>query len=60
MLQDILEKWGAAAVTPMEVYTDIFRLGEGYIQRSDEPAGEFKANPVGYYKKNGEEKVQKL
>lgn len=56
MLQDVLEKWGGRAVTPMEVYTDIFRLGEGYIQRSDEPAGEFKTNPIGYYKKNDEEK----
>ena len=56
MLQDILKKWRGYAVTPMDVYTDIFRLGEGYIQRSDEPAGGFKANPIGYYKKNDEEK----
>ena len=56
MFQDILEEWGGKAVTPMEVYTDIFRLGEGYIQRSDEPAGEFKANPIGYYKNDDEEK----
>lgn len=56
MLSDILTEWGAKEVTPMEVYTDMFKLGEGYIQRSDEPPGEFKANPIGYYKKNGQEK----
>lgn len=50
MLQDILVEWGAHEVTPMEAYTDIFKLGEGYIQRSDEPSGEFKANPIGYYR----------
>lgn len=50
MLQDVLSKWGAYEVTPMEVYTDVFKLGEGYIQRSDEPAGEYKSNPVGYFR----------
>ena len=29
---DVLEKWGAKPVTPMEVYTDIFHLGKGMIQ----------------------------
>lgn len=52
MLEDVLAKWGAFEVNPMEVYTDMFRLGEGYIQKSDEPAGEFKANPLVYYKDN--------
>ena len=56
MLQEIIEKWDGYAVTPMEIYSDVFKLGEGYIQRSDEPPGEFKANPLGYYKKNGDEK----
>lgn len=55
MLQDILLEWGASETTPMEVYTDIFKLGEGYIQRSDEEKGQFKANPVGYYRNKGEE-----
>lgn len=50
MLQDVLSKWGAYEVTPMEVYTDVFKLGEGYIQRSDEPAGEYKSNPIGYFR----------
>ena len=56
MLQDVLKEWGAHEVTPMEVYTDMFKLGQGYIQRSDEDPGEFKANPIGYYKKKDEEK----
>lgn len=50
MLEDVLTEWGAYEVTPLEVYTDMFKLGEGYIQRSDEPAGEFKANPLIYYR----------
>ena len=56
MLQDVLKDWGASEVTPMEVYTDVFKLGESYIQRSDEPPGQFKANPIGYYKNKDEEK----
>lgn len=56
MLQKIIEEWNGYEVTPMEIYSDVFKLGEGYIQRSDEPSGEFKANPLGYYKKNDEEK----
>lgn len=56
MFQDVLAKWGAVPVTPLDAYTDIFKLGEGYIQRSDEPAGSFKANPIGYYRRKGEDK----
>lgn len=56
MFQDVLAKWGAFPVTPLDAYTDIFKLGEGYIQRSDEPAGSFKANPIGYYRRKGEDK----
>lgn len=56
MLQDILSKWGAYEVTPMEVYTDVFKLGEGWIQRSDEPAGGYKSNPIGYFRNKGAEK----
>ena len=56
MLQDVLKEWGGYLVTPMDVYSDMFKIGEGYIQRSDEAPGEFKANPIGYYKKNNEAK----
>lgn len=50
MLSDILTAWGATEVSPMEVYTDIFRLGEGLLQRSDEEPGNYKSNPVAYWK----------
>ena len=50
MLQDIIEKWGGKEVTPIEVYTDIFKLGEGYIQKYNQESGNKVANPLGYYK----------
>lgn len=53
-LADVLQKWGAKPVTPMEVYTDIFRVGDGLIQCKNEPPGDFKANPIAYYKNNDE------
>lgn len=49
---DILQKWGAIEVTPMDVYKDIFHLGYNEIQCKNEPAGEFKANPIAYWKNN--------
>lgn len=55
MLEDILVDWGAHEVTPMEAYADMFKLGEGYVQRSDEEPGEFKANPLVYYKNDDAE-----
>ena len=50
MLQDVIEKWGGKEVTPLEVYTDIFKLGEGYIQRYNQESSNLKANPLGYWK----------
>lgn len=55
MLQDVLHKWGGYEVTAMDVYTDMFKLGEGFIQKEGEPAGQFKANPVAYYRQKGAE-----
>jgi hypothetical protein len=55
MFQDVIERWGGYAVDPVAVYSDIFKVGAGYIQRSDDPPGDFKANPIGYYKKDGED-----
>lgn len=52
MLSDVLLEWGAVEVSPMDVYTDIFRLGENFIQKSGEEPGEFKANPIAYWKNN--------
>lgn len=45
-LSSVLLRWGAVEETPVDLYTDVFRLGEGMIQREGEPPGEFKANPV--------------
>lgn len=46
VLSDVIEKWGGVAESPMDLYTDVFRLGEGLIQREGEPPGQFKANPL--------------
>ena len=46
MLDSVLESYGASEVSAMDVYGDIFRLGEGFIQRSGEGAGAHKANPI--------------
>ena len=50
MLSEVIERYGGREETPMELYADVFRLGEGFIQREGEPPGEFKANPliIGY------------
>lgn len=50
MLEDVLKEWGAHEVEAMEVYSDIFHLGEGYIQKKDEEIGNMKANPLGYWR----------
>lgn len=50
MLEDVLKDWGAYEVDAMEVYSDIFHLGEGYIQKRDAEVGNMKANPLGYWK----------
>lgn len=52
MLDDVLLGWGYAETSPMEAYTDIFRLGQGYIQKRDEPSGGYKTNPIIYFKNN--------
>nr|CDL65869.1 unnamed protein product [uncultured bacterium] len=50
MLHDVIKKWGGCEVTAMDVYSDMFKLGQGYIQRENEPPGQFKANPIAYYR----------
>lgn len=52
MLADVLGKWNAVEVAPMDLYRDMFRLGSNEIQMRDEPPGEFKANPIAYWKNN--------
>ena len=46
MLSDLLVENGWFPVAPMELYTDMFRLGEGCIQTSTEAPGSFKTNPI--------------
>ena len=54
MLADVLQSWGGVEVTALDVYKDMFRIGEGYIQASpSEPAGLYKSNPIGYLRNNG-------
>lgn len=50
MLEDVLREWGASEVTAMEVYSDIFSLGDGLIQRSGDESRNGKSNPLGYWK----------
>lgn len=47
-LEEVLVEYGGVEVEPIEVYRDIFRLGEGLIQKKGERGG-FKTNPVGVY-----------
>lgn len=56
MLADVLLSEGLQEASAMALYTDIFRLGEGRIQRKGEPPGSFKTNPVLYMRNNGEDK----
>ena len=48
-LADVLTEFGGSEVSAMELYSDMFRLGSGLIQRSDERPSdttESKANPI--------------
>lgn len=51
--EDVIKKWNGYEVSAMDVYSDIFKLGEGYIQTENEPPGCYKANPIVYYRQNG-------
>ncbi len=45
-LESVLLKYGASEVSAMDVYSDIFDLGTGFIQTEGEPGGQHKANPI--------------
>ena len=51
LLEDVLREYGAVEVGAMDVYRDMFSLGDNLIQKNGEEAGAFKANPIGYYRK---------
>lgn len=46
MLSDVIARWGGVEEAPMDLYTDLFRLGESLIQSEGEEPGRFKANPL--------------
>lgn len=54
-MESVLIKWGGVEVSAMDVYTDMFNLGDSEIQCNGEEAGLYKANPIGYWK-NGSAK----
>lgn len=45
-LEAVLDRFGACEVSAMDVYSDVFRLGAGFIQRDGEPGGMHKGNPI--------------
>ena len=55
MLSDVIKKYGGEKMDPLDVYKDIFRIGEGFIQKEYEDSGSFKANPIAYYKNGNED-----
>ena len=47
-----IKEWGGQEVTPLEVYADVFKFGEGYIQKNKDDKRQL-ANPLGYYRSDG-------
>lgn len=45
-LEGVLSTWGATPEDSMELYTDVFRLGQGFVQADGEEPGRFKTNPI--------------
>lgn len=45
-LDSVLADFGAHEVSAMDVYSDVFMLGTGFIQREGEEPGRHKANPI--------------
>lgn len=54
MLEEIIKQYGGTEVTALDVYSDVFKFGEGYIQKNKEDTRQV-ANPLGYYKEDGKE-----
>ncbi|WP_342998111.1 hypothetical protein [Catenibacterium mitsuokai] len=53
-LEKVIKKWGGHRVSAMEMYGDIFKLGEGYIQKENDTSNDLKANPIIYFKNEAE------
>lgn len=56
MLEDVLKEWGGLEVSAIEVYRDMFQFGEGYLQKEGEAPGNYKANPIAYWKNKDKDK----
>ena len=56
MLEDVIKRYGGVEVSAMDVYTDMFNLGDNEIQRDGEKPGAFKSNPIGYWKNSDKQK----
>lgn len=39
MLSDVIKRYGGEKMDPLDVYKDIFRIGEGFIQKEYEDSG---------------------
>lgn len=50
---EFFEAMECEAVQAIDLYTDMFRLGDGFIQRNGEK-GNLKANPIAYYRNESE------
>ena len=50
---DLFESMDCEPVQAIDLYTDMFRLGEGFIQQNGEK-GNLKANPIAYYRNERE------
>ena len=65
-LESVLLEYGAYEVSAMDVYSDIFQLGYGFIQTEGEPSGQHKANPIivgsfgGHYDEGGKLKGDRV
>lgn len=60
MIDSVIKEWGGTEVDAMTVYSDMFKLGQGYIQRSNEEPGQYKANPLVYWKNDEDRMVYAL
>lgn len=48
-MEKVLQDFGLEKVSSIDVFEDIFKIGEGFLQNANEPSGLFKANPVGWF-----------